>query len=133
MLPVFAEIIEANLLRTRSHSLPQPPVAVKTRGVKPRNLPQKCACGKDTSIAHALDCKLGGYVTMRHDQMRNTMARLMTKAGCKSVEIEQQLLPNVFSTCTFLREIFRLPSISQGQCIAELAFVEDSVFFLERK
>ena len=26
--------------------------------------------------------------------MRNTMARLMTKAGCKSVEIEQQLLPN---------------------------------------
>ena len=63
-------------------------------GWKPKNLPQKCACGKDTSIAHALDCKLGGYVTMRHDQMRNTMARLMTKAGCKSVEIEQQLLPN---------------------------------------
>ena len=34
VLPVFAEIMEANFLRTRSHSLPQPPVAVKTRGVK---------------------------------------------------------------------------------------------------
>ncbi len=62
-------------------------------GWKPKNLPQKCACGKENSIAHCLDCKLGGFVSMRHDQIRNTIARLMTKAGCKSVEIEQQLLP----------------------------------------
>ena len=30
---------------------------------------------------------------MRHNQTRNTIARLLQKAGCKGVEIEQQLLP----------------------------------------
>ena len=45
------------------------------------------------SITHCLDCKLGGYVTMRHNEMRNTFAKLLTKAGCK-VSVEQQLLPD---------------------------------------
>ncbi len=62
-------------------------------GWRPKNLPQKCACGAETTIAHCLDCKLGGFVTMRHNQTRNTVARLLQKAGCKGVEIEQQLLP----------------------------------------
>ena len=40
-----------------------------------------------------LDCKIGGYVSMRHNQTRNTIANLLQKAGCKDVVIEQQLLP----------------------------------------
>ena len=62
-------------------------------GWRPKNLPQKCSCGAENTIAHCLDCKLGGFVTMRHNQTRNTIARLLQKAGCKGVEIEQQLLP----------------------------------------
>ncbi len=61
-------------------------------GWKPKNIPQKCACGAMNTVTHCLDCKLGGYVTMRHNEMRNTFAKLLTKAGCK-VNIEQQLLP----------------------------------------
>ena len=30
---------------------------------------------------------------MRHNQTRNTFAKLLQRAGCKGVEIEQQLLP----------------------------------------
>ena len=62
-------------------------------GWRPKNLPQKCACGAENSVTHCLDCKLGGFVTMRHNETRNTFAKLLTKAGCKGVEIEQQLLP----------------------------------------
>ena len=62
-------------------------------GWRPKNFPQKCACGAMNSITHCLDCKLGGYVTMRHNEMRNTFAKLLTKAGCK-VSVEQQLLPD---------------------------------------
>ena len=43
-------------------------------------------------MAHCLDCKLGGYVVMRHNQLRNTFSRLLSRAGCKSVQLEQQLL-----------------------------------------
>ena len=62
-------------------------------GWRPKNLPQKCACGAANSLTHCLDCKLGGFVTMRHNEVRNVFAKLLNKAGCKSVEVEQQLLP----------------------------------------
>ena len=63
-------------------------------GWRSKNLPQRCACGAVNSISHCLDCKLGGYVTMRHNQTRDTFANLLRKAGCKGVETEQQLLPD---------------------------------------
>ena len=62
-------------------------------GWRPKNLPQKCACGAANTLTHCLDCKLGGFVTMRHNEVRNVFAKLLNKAGCKSVEVEQQLLP----------------------------------------
>ena len=34
VLPFFVDIIAASFFSTRSHSFPQPPVTVKTRGVK---------------------------------------------------------------------------------------------------
>ena len=58
-------------------------------GWRPKNLPQRCACGANNTIAHCLDCKIGGYVSMRHNQTRNTFANLLQKAGCKDVVIEQ--------------------------------------------
>lgn len=33
------------------------------------------------------------WAALRHNQTRNTIARLLQKAGCKGVEVEQQLLP----------------------------------------
>ena len=42
-----------------------------------KDMPKHCACGKDNSIDHALSCKKGGYVVMRHNTIRNIEAKLM--------------------------------------------------------
>ncbi len=62
-------------------------------GWRPKHLPQKCACGATNSISHCLDCKLGGYINMRHNETRNIFATFLRKAGCHSVAIEQGLMP----------------------------------------
>ncbi len=60
----------------------------------PANFPQKCSCGSDNSIQHALDCKLGGFIHLRHNRLRDLFADMLKKAGCKAIQIEQQLLPD---------------------------------------
>ena len=61
-------------------------------GWKIQGVPSKCACGNVNSIYHALDCKLGGYVSMRHNAIRDTAAFFLQKAKCKDVGIEPALL-----------------------------------------
>ena len=39
-----------------------------------------------------MSCKKGGYVVSRHNEIRNTLANLLTEV-CKDVKIEPQLLP----------------------------------------
>ena len=53
--------------------------------------PRKCGgCGKDNDTAHALSCKSGGYVSFRHDAIRDTEAELL-KEICRDVKIEPVL------------------------------------------
>ena len=59
---------------------------------KIQGVPSKCACGNVNSIYHALDCKLGGYVSMRHNAIRDTAAFFLREAKCKDVRIEPALL-----------------------------------------
>ena len=63
-------------------------------GWQPKNLPQRCSCSSQNSVQHALDCKLGGFIHMRHNRLRDLFADLLKKAGCKAVDIERQLLPD---------------------------------------
>ncbi len=56
------------------------------------DLPTHCGCGRANSIDHCLSCKLGGYVIMRHNHIRNTTAKLLTEA-CHDVKVEPHLLP----------------------------------------
>ena len=58
-----------------------------------KDCPKVCACGADNSVNHALICKLGGYVSMRHNWLRDSIAKLMTTAKCKDVQVELSLLP----------------------------------------
>ena len=55
-------------------------------------LPNFCACGKKNNIDHILICKKGGYVTMRHNILRNTEAKLLEEV-CKDVRLEPELIP----------------------------------------
>ena len=55
--------------------------------------PNHCACGKTNSIKHCLSCSRGGYVNLRHNQIRDLTANLLVEAGCKDVLIEPHLIP----------------------------------------
>ena len=59
-----------------------------------KNVAAVCACGEQNSVDHALTCKLGGYVSLRHNSLRDTTAELLRSHGiCKDVETEPSLLP----------------------------------------
>ena len=55
-----------------------------------KRLPINCACGSKFNIQHALVCKKGGFVTLRHNNLRDITAALLTDV-CHDVKDEPQL------------------------------------------
>jgi hypothetical protein len=56
------------------------------------NTPSYCSCGKKNSVDHTLNCKLGGFVIMRHNNIRDFEATLLRQV-CKDVKVEPELMP----------------------------------------
>ena len=54
--------------------------------------PSYCACGVKNSPDHTLNCKLGGFVVMRHNNLRDYEATLLREV-CRDVKVEPDLLP----------------------------------------
>lgn len=61
-------------------------------GWKIPNTPYLCACGEKNDVNHALICKSGGYVSMRHNKIRDVEASILRDV-CKDVKIEPELMP----------------------------------------
>ena len=57
-----------------------------------RNLPINCVCGTAYSVDHAMSCKRGGYVSQRHDGIRNLFAEKLQNV-CHDLCIEPPLQP----------------------------------------
>ena len=55
-------------------------------------MPVHCACGRKNGVEHSLTCKKGGYVSMRHNAIRDTEANIM-KEVATDVVTEPNLLP----------------------------------------
>ena len=55
-------------------------------------LPSNCPCGQVFNLTHARNCKKGGFVIIRHDEIRNFSADLLKKV-CNDVQVEPQLQP----------------------------------------
>ena len=61
-------------------------------GLQLARLPSKCECGCVFDLQHALSCKKGGFVSLRHNELRNLTAKLL-KEVCKDVATEPLLTP----------------------------------------
>ena len=81
------------------------------------NIAKFCGCGQKNDVVHVLSCKKGGYVSMRHDSLRDAIANMMREAGCTDVRTEPDLLPvnpNDFGSRTNTAEAARLDISARG-------------------
>ena len=56
----------------------------------PKNAPLNCPCVEFFSLTHALHCPKGGYTIVRHNEIRDTFASLMSDV-CRYVAVEPLL------------------------------------------
>ena len=61
-------------------------------GWLPLRSPSSCACGNDFSVEHMLSCSKGGFPSLRHNEIRDLTADLMSEV-CHEVCIEPHLQP----------------------------------------
>ena len=61
-------------------------------GWSPPHLPSHCVCGKAFNISHALSCPHGAFPIIRHNDVRDLTARLMSEV-CHDVQLEPHLQP----------------------------------------
>ena len=65
--------------------------AVKIRYDWPvEDLPSTCACGEAFTGDHSMICKLGGFITQPHNELRDLEAEFLSMVG-SDVEIEPVL------------------------------------------
>ena len=97
------------------------------------NLPSEFVCGKPFSADHALNCKIGGYPCIRHNQVRDLLASLM-KEVCTDVRTEPELQPlagEVFNRATTITtDEARLDIEARGfwECRQECTMFDVRVF-----
>ena len=72
-------------------SLPFDALALRY-GWPPSKCPINCACGKNFSIEHSLSCAKGGFPSIRHNEVRDTIGNWMSEV-CNEVCIEPPLQP----------------------------------------
>ena len=46
-------------------------------GLPVENLPETCVCGNSFSVEHAMRCKMGGYVAIKHNDVRDVTYEMM--------------------------------------------------------
>ena len=61
-------------------------------GWVPAHLPTKCGCGNGFSVEHTLSCAKGGFPTIRHNEIRDLTASLLTEV-CNEICVEPELQP----------------------------------------
>ncbi len=54
--------------------------------------PSNCACGSKFDVTHALNCPRGGFITIRHNEVRDFLAQMISQVQ-NDVETEPHLQP----------------------------------------
>ena len=61
-------------------------------GWQPSLLPSQCVCSKKFNVEHTLNCPRGGFPSVRHNEVRDITADLLTEV-CHGVGTEPHLQP----------------------------------------
>ena len=61
-------------------------------GWDPSRLPHYCSCGAKLSVEHSFTCPKGGFPSLRHNEIRDLTANLLTEV-CHEVQVEPTLQP----------------------------------------
>ena len=69
-------------------------------GWHPLHLPTSCTCGKSFTVDHALSCPRGGFPIIRHNEIRDFTANIMSEV-CHNVSIEPHLQPVTGESLSF--------------------------------
>ena len=56
-----------------------------------KDLPSQCKCGNQPSVDHLLSCPMGGYPSLRHNEIRDITASFLSEV-CRNVSIEPGLI-----------------------------------------
>ena len=81
-------------------------------GLEPPDIPTYCErCQSKFSISHALDCKKGGLITARHNELRDGVADLADKAFTSSHMCDYSL---IYSGCA-VRRTKAMPARTNGK------------------
>ena len=56
------------------------------------NLPTSCPCGSKFDIHHSMSYKKGGFICIRHNDLRDQTANMISEV-CNYTEIETKLTP----------------------------------------
>ena len=69
-------------------------------GWLPSGLPTQCVCGQGVSVDHSMNCPTGGYPTLRHNELRDFTAAILSEV-CTDVCVEPPLQSLSGETLTY--------------------------------
>ena len=61
-------------------------------GIPLKRLPSNCGCSRPYNVQHGISCKKGGFVTLRHNELRDNIAEMLVKVT-SDVKLEPALQP----------------------------------------
>ena len=80
-------------------------------GWHPQHLPSHCVCGAQFTIEHALSCHCGGFTSIRHNEVHDITADIMTEV-CHGIGVEPHLQPVTGEHLTY-----RTANREDGACL----------------
>ncbi|KAG0724831.1 hypothetical protein GWK47_039790 [Chionoecetes opilio] len=95
-------------------------------------IPKTCVCGAPNNVNHTMTCKRGGFVCIRHDEVRDVTASMLREV-CRDVSSEPTLLPLdgeqlQYRTANIANEA-RVDVSARGFCTrGEKAFMDIRIF-----
>ena len=96
-----------------------------------QDLPSKCVCGLNFDIEHAFSCKKGGLISLRHNEIRDFTAGLLSECY-KCSRVEPCLTPlsgESFPKSTVITDEARVDIAARGVWIeGQMAYFDVGVF-----